>query len=187
MTLGLLWARQDIVSRGRAARAVVNMSALTRNGPRSVIGLVAAWLARSGVLLVVPAGNHGGQVTRYAPAGQPSVLTVGGVALMDTFMRPSNSGPEVDVFAPCAAVETADWRSEAATWWATGTSFAAPHVAGLALYLMQAEKYRPSGGFKSPQEVKDRIVELSTKDKITDLPAGTPNRFAYNGGYDVLK
>lgn len=64
----------------------------------------------------------------------------------------------------------------------SGTSQAAPHVAGLALYLMALE------GLKTPGAVVARIMELSISGLIQGIgPAeGTLNRFAYNNA-DALK
>jgi hypothetical protein len=50
---------------------------------------------------------------------------------------------------------------------------AAPHVAGLAAYLLSYESIATS-------ELCARIVELSVKDKITGVPAGTVNALAFN-------
>ena len=60
--------------------------------------------------------------------------------------------------------------------WGSGTSFAAPHVAGVAaIYLGQ----RP---FRTPAEFKATLLQASVKDAIAqrELPPGTPNRLLYS-------
>jgi oryzin len=86
----------------------------------------------------------------------------------------SNYGPVVDIFAPGTDIIAADANSDTGTKPATGTSDAAPVVAGLALYLQTLE------GLGTPNEVTARIIELSTKDVVTEA-MGSQNRLAYNG------
>ena len=58
----------------------------------------------------------------------------------------------------------------------SGTSMAAPLVAGLGAYLLALE------GERSPTELCDRMVELSTKDAVSGLQLLlTDNNLAYNG------
>lgn len=52
---------------------------------------------------------------------------------------------------------------------------AAPHVAGLAAYILAFE------GQKSPSALSTRIQTLSLKNKITGVPSGTNNYLAFNG------
>lgn len=52
---------------------------------------------------------------------------------------------------------------------------AAPHVAGLALYLQVLE------GLSTPAAVTNRIKALGTSGRITGTLNGSPNLVAYNG------
>jgi len=52
---------------------------------------------------------------------------------------------------------------------------ATPHVAGLAAYLLAFE------GKVSPAALGARIVALSQKNKISNLPSGTANNLVFNG------
>lgn len=56
----------------------------------------------------------------------------------------------------------------------TGTSMAAPHIAGLAAYLASFE------GIKI-NKACERIQELSTKNAIRGLRSDTVNYLAFNG------
>lgn len=84
----------------------------------------------------------------------------------------SNFGALVDVFAPGVDITSA-WNDGGINT-ISGTSMATPHVAGLGAYLLALESIPTSG-------LCERIVELATKDVITDIPAGTVNLLAYNG------
>jgi hypothetical protein len=52
---------------------------------------------------------------------------------------------------------------------------ATPHVAGLAAYILGFE------GKKTPAALSARLLDLSTKGKITGLPSGTANALIFNG------
>lgn len=131
-----------------------------------------------GILCVIAAGNDGKvveQSTTPYQGNSTTALVVGGINQQWDFMRLSNHGPSVDILAPGENVITISRDSDTATTVQTGTSLAAPHVAGLALYLIAAEK------IKTPVELRARILALATKDKITNVPANTVNLLAFNG------
>ena len=56
----------------------------------------------------------------------------------------------------------------------SGTSMAAPHVAGLGDYLMALEGIRGDA-------VCNRIKTLATKDAIKNVPSGTTRDVVFNG------
>lgn len=65
--------------------------------------------------------------------------------------------------------------------WSSGTSMAAPHVAGVAaMYLGEFPE-------ASPAEVKEAIISRATMDKIESrlLMPGTPNRLLYSNVFDA--
>ena len=86
----------------------------------------------NGVLLVAATGNSGGAV--LYPAACDHVLAVGATDVND--LRPgfSNHGPEIDVTAPGVSIYST-WPRLDGYWYKSGTSMAAPHVAGLAALI----------------------------------------------------
>ena len=104
----------------------------------------------SGVTYVVSANNFNTDARSHSPANVPDALTVGAVDwngnrwIVSSFTG-SNWGPAVDLFAPGVFVVSAltgnfmpcAWNgSNTSECAATGTSMAAPHVAGaVAMYL----------------------------------------------------
>lgn len=104
----------------------------------------------NGVTYVVAAGNHGANALNFHPGEIERVLTVGAVDWNGNRPNFSNWGPGVDIFAPGVDVLSAQtgnnmgFFGDCAIWdgsntdrcWTSGTSMAAPHVAGsVAMYL----------------------------------------------------
>ncbi|KAI8207929.1 Alkaline protease 1 [Colletotrichum sp. SAR 10_65] len=131
-----------------------------------------------GVHVVVCAGNDNQDARKEVPAGLPFAITVGGITKNWSWWRHSNYGPEVDVSAPAENVMSTGLNGT--TVRQTGTSFASPHVAGLAMYLLGKESAN-NITLSSPEDLKRRIVAMSTKKKIKGMERTTPNRIAFNG------
>ncbi|KAM0350544.1 hypothetical protein ACHAPU_003027 [Fusarium lateritium] len=175
---GFNWAVNDITSKNRAGKSVINMSLGGRASDTWTTAINAAYNA--GVLSVVAAGNGDDQgrplpVSGQSPANAPNALTV---AAIDSSWRTAsftNYGAGVDVFGPGVDIQSAWFGSTTATNTISGTSMACPHVAGLALYLQVLE------GLSTPAAVSNRIKALATSGKVTGTLSGSPNRVAYNG------
>jgi subtilisin family serine protease len=81
----------------------------------------------------------------------------------------SNFGEGVDIFAPGEDI-TSTWNTDdKATDTISGTSMAAPHVAGAAAVYLGAHTDA------TPEQVSKALTSGAVGDKITD-PSGTPNR-----------
>ncbi|KAL2670457.1 proteinase B [[Neocosmospora] mangrovei] len=175
---GFNWAVNDITSKGRQGRSVINLSLGGQSSQTWISAITAAY--NSGVLSVVAAGNgdeNGNPlpVSSQSPANAPLALTVGAI---DSSWRPAsftNYGAGVDIHAPGVSVLSSYIGSNTATRSLSGTSMACPHVAGLALYLQVLE------GLSTPAAVTNRIKALGTSGRITGTLSGSPNLVAYNG------
>ncbi len=116
--------------------------------------------ATAGIVIAAAAGNNGQNGVCY-PARSPNVLAVGATTILDQRSSFSTYGSELDVVAPGSAVPIAIAPSNAQditySSQGYGTSFAAPHVAGLAANLIAAN---PS---LSRQAIFDRIIFTASK------------------------
>ncbi|QWK10580.1 MAG: S8 family peptidase [Thermoflexus hugenholtzii] len=108
-------------------RTVINLS-LGSLYPSSVVADAVAYAQGKGALIVAAAGNDGINELFY-PAAYPGVIGVAATDSSDQRASFSNSGSHVDIAAPGVIIFSTEWG-----WYhyESGTSMAAPHVAGVA-------------------------------------------------------
>lgn len=116
----------------------------------------------AGVTYVAAAGNNGKNALLFSPARIENVLTVGSTNNSDEKLSKSNYGDALDIFAPGSGIKTARYDNNTGSRSMTGTSAAAPHVAGaVALYLEE----NPGA---TPDEVHAAITGNATKNIVTN-------------------
>ncbi len=172
---GIDWAARD---HRQGTPAVANLSL---SGPAGEnVDAAIRGLIDDGVTVAVAAGNEDDDACDSSPAREPTALTVAATDRDDRRASFSNRGSCVDLFAPGVDI-VSDWNSgDTATEELSGTSMAAPHVAGAAALLLGADP-----GL-TPAQVADRLLgsatagvvrgRRDTADRLLYLgsPAGTP-------------
>lgn len=128
---------------------------------------------RAGVTYVVAAGNWNSDAAGYSPAGVAEAITVGATNQQDSRADFSNYGPVLDLFAPGVGIPSAWIGDDLMIATASGTSMAAPHVAGVvALYL---QTHRTA----SPATVRSAIVGNSTTGVVINPGQESPNKLLF--------
>jgi len=165
---GISFATKAAKASGRPS--VINMSI---GGPANrALDAAAEGAVAQGVHVVVAAGNESQDANNASPARSPNVITVGAVTINEQLARFSNFGNKVDILAPGQDILSAGFEADNSVKNLSGTSMAAPHIAGLAAYMLALE------GQKTPKALRDRLVQLSKKNAIGAVPAGTLNNLA---------
>ncbi len=126
-----------------------------------------------GITVVVAAGNESTDACTKSPASAAVAITVGSTTSSDAKSYFSNTGACVDIFAPGSSIISAGITTNSASAVMSGTSMAAPHVAGVAaLVLGNARALTPS-------EVASRLSADATRGVITGLNSSTVNALLY--------
>lgn len=116
-----------------------------------------------GIVVVAAAGNGGGNADASYPAALDHVISVGSVAEKDQAYAGSNVGSTVDLVAPGVNIVSTALNGDLGTseddryTTGTGTSYAAPHVAGVAAL------YKAKHPHANPAEV-EKVLEDTAVD-----------------------
>ncbi|MGY6519331.1 MAG: S8 family peptidase [Lysobacteraceae bacterium] len=162
----------DWVTANHTKPAVANMS--LGGGASQATDDAVARMRNAGVTVVVAAGNDNANACNYSPARSSAAITVGSTQSNDARSGFSNFGTCVNIFAPGSSITSAWHTSNAATNTISGTSMAAPHVAGVAaLYLAN----NPGA---TPAQVEQAIYGNASTGKLSSIGSGSPNRMLYS-------
>jgi subtilisin family serine protease len=166
------------VSANGARPAVANMS--LGGGADSALDTAVSNAVNNGIQFSLAAGNgdifgNPQNACSTSPARTPNAVTVGATQSNDAKASFSNFGTCLDIFAPGVGVLSSWYTSDTATNTISGTSMAAPHVAGAMALILAAN---PS--FTS-QQVRDALVNNATPNVVTNPGTGSPNRLLFVG------
>jgi subtilisin family serine protease len=164
----------DWVTANRTGPSVANMS--LGGGAQPALDTAVANSIAAGVTYAIASGNSNADACGFSPARVPTALTVNASDRNDARATFSNWGTCTDLYAPGVAITSAWATSDTATTTISGTSMAAPHVAGAAALHLSAN---PGA---TPAQVGAAILDAATPNVITNPGTGSPNRLLFVPG-----
>ena len=157
---GLDWVVSTAAARARPA--VVNISAGAGAYISSTVSAVDRAVA-AGITVVTAAGNSSSDACNFSPGGAAaSAITVGATDSADTRAYYSNYGSCLDIFAPGSDITSVYGLADSGSLTISGTSMAAPHVAGAAALVLSASP------LKTPAQVRTAILNAANKNSVSN-------------------
>lgn len=178
------WAINDYIEK-KHDRAVINMSVGVPRGFEPFDRLVRHAIM-VGMPVAIAAGNDGRDACNYSPSrmgNHPGAVTAAASSKDDRLVRRfdgwmsrgSNYGECVTVFAPGMNIESISHQSDTGTDIMSGTSMAAPHVAGLMAYFQSI-----SDQLLTPNQL-EYLITHGNQGSMRGRLKMSPNRLIYNG------
>ncbi|MGI5236614.1 S8 family serine peptidase [Dactylosporangium sp. CA-139066] len=164
----------DWITANARKPAVVNMS-LGGDADGSLDQAVRRSIA-SGVTYAVAAGNSSADACNVSPARTAEAITVGATDQNDARASFSNYGACLDIFAPGVGIVSASSAGDTGSRVMSGTSMAAPHVAGAAALYLSAHPQA------TPAEVRDALVAGATAGAVSNPGSGSPTGLLFAVG-----
>lgn len=165
---GIDWA----INHHTTAPAVMNLSLGTTKSDSLNSAIDRAYA--DGITVVVAAGNANVDACTTSPSSNKvSALTIGATTRTDVRASYSNFGTCLDLFAPGSEIDSAWISSNSSANRLSGTSMAAPHVAGL------AARYLSAAPASSPASVMTALINSATNNVVTSIGTGSPNKLAF--------
>jgi len=168
---GIEWAAKN-------GKGVANMS--LGGGYSAALNDAVNAATAEGVLFSNAAGNSNRDSCTFSPASAEDGVCVGSTELaskngdqVDSRSSFSNFGSCNDIFAPGSSIISAYRGSDSTYATLSGTSMAAPHVAGVLAIGLQANP-----GY-SPAQLKQWVIDTSMSGLVENAGTGTPNRLLH--------
>jgi subtilisin family serine protease len=167
------YATKRASEQGSRIKSVANLS--LGGGPSVAIDLAIDAATKEGLVIVVSAGNSGGDACEISPARAPSALTVAASDINDQIASFSEKGTCVDIIAPGVNI-LSTWNN-GKTIKISGTSMAAPHAAGVVALVLSSDY--PTA-FANVADVNTFVKAAGTAGVVSGNIGTTPNLFLFS-------
>ncbi|MCA3241460.1 MAG: S8 family peptidase [Rubrivivax sp.] len=163
----------DWIAANGTRPAVVNMSL---GGPAfTSLDAAAQRLVASGYTVVAAAGNSNIDACTQSPGRATGLVTVAASDNADAKASFSNTGACVALWAPGTNIASAGIASATAVVAMNGTSMAAPHAAGAAALLLQAQPTATAA------QVRTRLLQDATPNLVLGVTGSTTRAMLFAG------
>ena len=159
-TLSGVIAGVDWATANASGPSVANMS--LGGGASTALDDAVRNSVAAGITYAVAAGNANANACNYSPARVGEAITVGATTSTDARASYSNYGTCVDIFAPGSSITSAWVGGTTSTRTISGTSMAAPHVAGAAALFLQNDQSA------SPAQIGAAIYANATQNVVSN-------------------
>ncbi|CAE6361388.1 unnamed protein product [Rhizoctonia solani] len=173
----------DIQRRDSDSHRIINLSISFSGGNINEVERLVTLAIASGIHVCAAAGNvHIGDnnptkdARRRSPGRLEDVITVAGSDIQNRLCDSSYRGPAVTIIAPGGSITTASHRGADQEATVSGTSYAAPHVSGVAASILRGQPQAVN-----PRVLRALLVETATPNILINVPNGTVNRLLNNG------
>lgn len=164
---GVNWVIDAVNADPTLRPAVVSMS-LGFGAPVPDADQLIADLAAAGIATVVAAGNSGVDACGSSPGRAAQAITVGAVDSATAKASWSNFGACVDIFAPGVSIRSSVNSTNGYSYY-SGTSMAAPHVAGVVVLMLSQKPCL------TPAAISSILVSTAAVNAVTNAGANSPN------------
>ena len=124
-------------------------------------------MSNQGFVMVVAAGNSNADACNYTPSRAADALTVAATTSTDARASYSNFGTCVDLFAPGSSISSLQWNNPGGSSIKSGTSMAAPHVAGIAAVGWSMAPSSPASA------IVTQVLDQALPNQVTSQGAST--------------
>lgn len=162
---GIEWVIKNVKKTKKCSIINMSLGGLKNNAVNKAVKIAHS----QGIPVVVAAGNNNGNSCLYSPASSTFAITVGSMTRDDYRSSFSNKGDCLNIWAPGSSIVGASITSNVALKTLSGTSMAAPHVAGTLAQIMQLK------GCDNINTIIEKLYTDAIPDKIKNVPPGTKN------------